>query len=123
MTSESVRRLAAAEAVLAEFERLCRLVGDRPELLAHLYAGAAVRADDERGRDAGMVVQADELRWTELQQLLRLAQIEAQIRAEAGGHAVGAHPGCPDCAAITAVTRIRSRATAAAHPPPPDETG
>lgn len=103
-----VRRLAAAaQAVLAEFDRLRELVGHRPEILAHLYAGTAVRADDDHGRSAGLVVQADELRWSELEELVRLA--EAQL--EPGQHAgLGTwHPGCPDCQAVLAVARIRAR--------------
>jgi hypothetical protein len=102
------RRLAAAaRALLAEFDRLRELVGHRPEILAHLYAGSAVRADDDHGRSAGLVIQADELRWSELEELVRLA--EAQL--EPGQHAgLGTwHPGCPDCQAVLAVARIRAR--------------
>jgi hypothetical protein len=103
-----LRRLAAAtRAVLAEFERVRELVGHRPDLLAHLYAGRAVRADDEYGRGSGLVIQADELRWAEVERLVRVAE----EHLDAAGHAgVGTwHPGCADCEAVLAVARIRSR--------------
>jgi hypothetical protein len=103
-----LRRLAAAaRAVLAEFDRLRELVGHRPEILAHLYAGRAVRADDDHGRSQGFVVQADELRWSELEQLVRVAE----SHVDTGGHggAGGWHRDCPDCAAVLALARIRAR--------------
>jgi hypothetical protein len=76
-------------------------------LLAHLYGGAAVRADDDWGRAADLVVQADELRWTELEELLRLAE----TRVDAGGHTSGpaGHADCADCAAAAVVARVRGR--------------
>jgi hypothetical protein len=103
-----LRRLAAAtRAVLAEFERVRGLVGHRPDLLAHLYAGRAVRADDEYGRGSGLVIQADELRWAEIEHLVRMAE----ERTAAGDHAgVGSwHPDCADCEAVLAIARIRAR--------------
>jgi hypothetical protein len=103
-----LRRLAAASrAVLAEFERVRELVGHRPEILAHLYAGSAVRADDDYGRSAGLVIQADELRWAELDELVRFA--EAQVEAGQHGGSGAWHPGCRDCQAVLAMARIRSR--------------
>jgi hypothetical protein len=103
-----LRRLAAAaRAVLAEFDRVRALVGHRPDLLAHLYAGRAVRADDEYGRDAGLVIQADELRWAEVERLMRVAEEHLDEGAHAG---VGTwHPGCADCEAVLVVARVRSR--------------
>lgn len=103
-----VRRIATVTgALLREYERLRGLVGHRPEILARLYAGRAVRADDDHGRDAGLVVQADDLRWSELEQLVRVA--ESHVDAE--GHAgVGTwHPDCADCEAALAIARIRAR--------------
>jgi hypothetical protein len=103
-----VRRLAVAtRAVLAEFDRLRELVGHRPEILAHLYAGGAVRADDDHGRAAGLVIQADELRWSELDELVRLADAQLQPGEHAGLDTW--HPGCPDCQAVLAIARIRAR--------------
>jgi hypothetical protein len=103
-----VRRLAAAtRAVLAEFDRLRELVGHRPEILAHLYAGGAVRADDDHGRSAGLVIQADELRWSELDELVRLADAQLQPGQHAGLDTW--HPGCSDCQAVLAIARIRAR--------------
>ena len=101
------RIAAATRAVLAEFGRLRELTGHRPDILARLYAARALAADDDHGAARGLVVQADELRWAELEQLVRLA--EAQL--EPGQHAaVGSwHPGCPDCQAVLAIGRIRAR--------------
>ncbi len=65
-----LQRLAAAgRAVLAELSRLHDAVGHRPDLLAGLYAARALVADDEHGWRHGLVVQADSLRWTELERL------------------------------------------------------
>ncbi len=113
------RIAAATRAVLAEFERLRDLTGHRPEVLARLYAGRAVAADDDHGRAHGLVVQADELRWTELEHLVRLAE----TRLEPGQHAdVGTwHQDCPDCQAVLAIGRIRARhryRTVSPRPPP-----
>jgi hypothetical protein len=116
-----VRRLAsAARAVLAEFDRLRELVGHRPEILARLYATSAVRADDDHGRAAGLVIQADEMRWSELEEMVRLA--EAQL--ESGQHAGIStwHPDCADCRGVLAVARVRARhrfrTVGPGHPPP-----
>jgi hypothetical protein len=101
------RIAAATRAVLAEFERLRDLTGHRPDILARLYAGRALTADDDHGRAHGLVVQADELRWAELEHLVRLAE----SRLEPGQHAdVGTwHQDCPDCQAVLAIGRIRAR--------------
>jgi hypothetical protein len=101
------RIAAATRAVLAEFERLHELAGHRPDILARLYAVRAVTADDDHGRAQGLVVQADELRWTELEHLVRLAE----TRLEPGAHGeVGTwHQDCPDCQAVLAIGRIRAR--------------
>jgi hypothetical protein len=103
-----LRRIAAAtRALLAEFERLRELVGHRPEILAHLYAGSAVRADDDHGREHGLVIQADEMRWSELDQLVRLAESQVDTGQHAG---VGTwHQDCPDCQAVLAIARVRAR--------------
>jgi hypothetical protein len=101
------RIAAATRAVLAEFDRLRELAGHRPEILARLFAARALAADDVHGGAHGLVVQADELRWAELEQLVRLA--ESQL--EPGRHAaVGTwHQDCPDCQAVLAIGRIRAR--------------
>jgi len=103
-----LRRLAeATRAVLAEFERLRELVGHRPDVLAHLYAGRAIRADDDHGRARGFVVQADELRWRELDQLVRFAETAVDAGAHGG---VGTwHRDCAECEAVLAMARIRAR--------------
>ncbi|MEN3361522.1 MAG: hypothetical protein V7637_5504 [Mycobacteriales bacterium] len=100
------RLAAASEAVLADLERLERLVRNRPELLAHLHSRNAILADDDHGRDRGLVVQADELRWSELAELARLAG----ARVDQDGHAAagGWHQNCPACQAAAAIARIRA---------------
>jgi hypothetical protein len=101
------RITAATRAIFAEFDRLRRLTGHRPDILARLYAERALTADDDHGRAHGLVVQADELRWVELEHLVRLAE----TALEPGRHAdVGTwHPDCPDCQAVLAIGRIRAR--------------
>ena len=101
---------AASEAVLADLERLERLVRNRPELLAHLHGRNAILADDDHGRARGLVVQADELRWSELSELARLAG----ARVDLDGHAtVGNwHQSCPACQAAVAIARIRAHHSA-----------
>jgi hypothetical protein len=103
-----VRRMTvAARAVLDEFDRVRDLVGHRPEILAYLYAGSAVRSDDDHGRGSGLVVQADEMRWSELEELVRLAEAQLASGRHAGlGHW---HPDCRDCQAVLAIARIRAR--------------
>jgi hypothetical protein len=96
----------AAEAVLADLARLERLVPNRPELMAHLHGRNAILADDDHGRARGLVVQADELRWSELAELARLAG--AQV--DQSGHATAGrwHQNCPACQAAVAIARIRA---------------
>jgi hypothetical protein len=103
-----VRRLTvASRAVLAEYERVRELVGHRPKMLAYLYGASAVRADDDLGRESGLVVQADELRWDELVELIRVAEEQLAIARHAGLD--DWHPGCRDCQAVLAIARIRAR--------------
>jgi hypothetical protein len=111
MTAETRDRDGAADAaVLAEMQRLAVIVGDRPDLLAHLYAGAAIRADDEHGRSNDLVIQADELRWADVQHLLRLAEAELTACPDADRH----NSACPSCTLAATVARIHGLAAAAA---------
>ena len=103
-----LQRLAAAgRAVLAELSRLHDAVGHRPDLLAGLYAARALVADDEHGWRHGLVVQADSLRWTELERLAELVapHLDADRHAGAGSW----HVDCPQCQALLTVARIRAR--------------
>lgn len=102
-----LRRLAAAaRAIEAELERLRSVAADRPGMLAGLYAARAVVADDEHGRGAGLVVQADGLRWTELDELARLAEPALDPTRHAGAGTW--HPHCPDCRGALAAARVRA---------------
>jgi len=100
------RMAAAARAIEAELERLRAVVADRPDLLAGLYAGRALAADDDHGRRHGLVVQADGLRWVELQDLVRLAGPALDPAQHAGPGTW--HPNCPDCRGALAAARVRS---------------
>ena len=104
---ELQRVAAAARAILAEFDRLRQAVGHRPDLLAHLLAGRALVADDEHGRQHGVVGQADGLRWAELDRLAEVAwsAVDADQHADVGTW----HQGCVDCEVLLAVARIRAR--------------
>ena len=63
------RLTAARRAIEAEIPRLRALPHVRDDILATLYAGRALVADDEHGRQHGFVVQADGLLWPELDDL------------------------------------------------------
>src|SRR3569623_3671317 len=68
-------RLAAARrAIEAEIPRLRALPHVRDDILAAVYAGRALVADDEHGRQHGLVVQADGLLWPEHDDLATLVE-------------------------------------------------
>lgn len=98
------RLSAAKRAVEAEIERLRDLPPDRADILAALYGSAAVVADDDHGRVHGAVIQADGLRWAELDDLARLAEPLLDPRAHAGPAAW--HLDCAGCRAAQAASRI-----------------
>lgn len=101
------RLAAAGRAVEAEMRRLRDMVADRPDLLAWLYAGRALVADDDHGRRHGVVVQADGLLWAELEDLADLAEPALDPTRHAGTGTW--HPDCPRCRGAQAAARVRSR--------------
>lgn len=102
-----VPRLAAAgRAVEAELERLAGVPITRPGVLAALYAGRAVVADDDHGRGRGVVVQADGLLWAELDDLVVLAEPVLDPRRHAGTGTW--HPDCAACRGAQAAARVRT---------------
>ncbi len=103
---ELPRLTAAARALEPELDRLRAAVSDRPDLLAGLYAGRALAADDEHGRREGVVVQADGILWVELDDLARLAEPALDPAQHAGPGTW--HPHCPDCRGALAAARVRS---------------
>jgi hypothetical protein len=103
---ELPRLAAAARAIEAELERLREVAVDRPDLLAGLYAGRALVADDEHGRRHGLVIQADGMLWAELEELARLAAPALDPARHAGPGTW--HPACPDCRGALAAARVRS---------------
>jgi hypothetical protein len=100
------RLTAAGGAVRAEIDRLAAAgLVDRADLAAGLYAARALVADDKHGRAHGLVVQADGLRWSELEDLVGLAGAELDPARHAGTGTW--HPGCAACSGAQAAARIR----------------
>jgi len=100
------RLTAASGAILAEMQRLAAAGVDRADLVAGLYAARALVADDDHGRGHGMVVQADGLRWGELEDLVGLAAPVLDPARHAGTGTW--HPDCPACRGAQAAARIRA---------------
>jgi hypothetical protein len=100
------RLTAASGAILAEMQRLAAAGVDRADLVAGLYAARALVADDDHGRGRGMVVQADGLRWGELEDLVGLAAPVLDPARHAGTGTW--HPDCPACRGAQAAARIRA---------------
>jgi hypothetical protein len=100
------RLTAAGAAIRAEMDRLSAAGVDRADLVAGLYAARALVADDDHGRGHGLVVQADGLRWGELEDLVELAAPVLDPTAHAGTGTW--HPACPACRGAQAAARIRS---------------
>ena len=95
---------AAARAILGEMTRP-RPSGEwASEYLAPMFASRAVAADDDHGRGAGIVTQADGLRWDELYALA--AVTESMLDWERHSGPGTWHPGCAVCTAISAHRRI-----------------
>ena len=99
------RLTAAGAAVLTEMERLTAAGVDRADLVAGLFATRALVADDQHGRNPGIVVQADTLRWDELEDLAGLAGPVLDPTRHAGTGTW--HPACPACRGAQAAARIR----------------
>jgi hypothetical protein len=103
----TVPRLAAARrAIEAEIPRLRALPHVRDDILAALYADRALVADDEHGRQHGLVIQADGLLWPELDDLATLVEPVLDPRLHAGPGTW--HVDCPSCRAAQAAARLRT---------------
>jgi hypothetical protein len=100
------RLTAAGAAVRVELDRLSAAGVDRADVVAGLYAARAVVADDQHGREHGLVVQADRLRWDELEDLVGLAGPVLDPARHAGTGTW--HPACPACRGAQAAARIRN---------------
>ena len=78
------RIAAAARAVLAEMTRPRPSGQWTDEFLAPAFAGRAIAADDDHGREHGMVTQADGLRWDELDALADLTATALDVAGHGG---------------------------------------
>ena len=103
---ELPRIAAAARAVRTEMIRPRPSGQCTDDVLASAFASRALAADDDHGRAAGVVVQADGLRWDELDAFADMAGplLDTDHHAGLGNW----HPRCPMCVAIGAHQRIVS---------------
>ena len=76
-----------------------------PRLLANLYAGAALAADDAYGEEHGLISQHYGIGRTDL-----IAVLDLAATAIEPGHAVPnhLHDNCPSCEAALALGRLRN---------------
>jgi hypothetical protein len=108
---------AATRAILVELTRLRPAGHWAPEYLAPMIATAAILADDEHGRELGLVVPADQLHWQELYALADLVAPGLDLQHHGG---VGTwHPDCRACTAVTAYQRIVGHKRYRSVPPRP----
>ena len=101
---ELPRIAAATRAVLAEMARPRPSGQWTDDVLAPAFASRALAADDDYGRGCGVVVQADGLRWDELDAFADIAEplLDAAHHSGPGSW----HPRCVMCVAIGAQRRI-----------------
>ena len=97
------RIAAATRAILGELARPRPAGQWDTQYLAPALASRALSADDDHGREHGMVVQADQLRWPELQALADVVKPVLDFDQHMTTNAV--HPDCPQCTAIQAYRR------------------
>ena len=98
------RIAAATRAVLGELARPRPAGQWDTQYLAPALASRAINADDDHGREHGLVIQADELRWPELQALAEVVKPVLDFDRHMTTNAV--HPDCHQCTAIQAYRRI-----------------
>jgi hypothetical protein len=98
------RIAAATRAVLGELARPRPAGQWDTQYLAPALASRAINADDDHGREHGVVIQADQLRWPELQALAEVVKPVLDFDRHMTTNAV--HSGCEQCTAIQAYRRI-----------------
>jgi hypothetical protein len=98
------RIAAATRAVLGELGRPRPAGQWASEYLAPMLANRALDADDDHGREHGLVIQADELRWPELEALAETVKAVLDFDRHMTTNAV--HAECLQCTAIQAYRRI-----------------
>ena len=98
------RIAAATRAILGELARPRPAGQWATDYLAPALASRAVNADDDHGREHGKVIQADELRWPELQALAEVVKPVLDFDRHMTTNAV--HADCWQCTAIQAYRRI-----------------
>ena len=95
---------AATRAILGELARPRPAGQWATDYLAPALASRALNADDDHGREHGLVIQADELRWAELQALAEIVRPVLDFHRHMATNAV--HADCQQCTAIQAYRRI-----------------
>jgi hypothetical protein len=104
--AEAERIQAVSRGVVQERALVTQRLGNEatPEIIARMYAQAAVSADDSHGRGHGLIVQGDNIGWEELADLRMLLAGFADLTAHGGPGAT--HPDCTACDAATAYQRL-----------------
>jgi hypothetical protein len=98
------RIAAATRAILGELARPRPAGQWDTQYLAPALASRALNADDDHGREHGLVIQADQLRWPELQALAEVVKPVLDFDRHMTTNAV--HRDCSQCTAIQAYRRI-----------------
>jgi hypothetical protein len=102
------RIAAATRAVLAEMTRPPAIRPADRRVPGATLRRRAISADDDHGREHGLVAQADGLRWDELDALAELTAQELDVAGHSGPGTW--HPRCPTCTAFGGHRRITAHA-------------
>lgn len=104
--TEAERIRAVSQGVEQQRARVIDQLGNQatPQMIARIYARAAVAADDTHGRQHGLITQADHLRWDDLSDRRTLLAGFANPTAHGGPDC--SHPGCSACDAALAYQRL-----------------
>jgi hypothetical protein len=103
------RLQAVGRAVGRARDRVTAQLGNQPtpEIVAQIYARAAVEADDAHGRHRGLIVQDDGVAWSELTDLRIMLAAFADDSAH--GSPGSWHPDCGSCDAAMAYRKLAAQ--------------
>ena len=90
------RGLAAAQTLLRAWEELRGDMSQNDPLASMLCASKVLQADDERGAQAGLVVQGEDVNWQSLDALVELA-VYGMLTHRSLAHDGGLLAGCRLC--------------------------